>query len=163
MNKTTLAKSILIVLSIMAIASMGMAMSVCAEPYDYHVTSNWHGIDTPLGANVIVTATTTDPTITQVTFIWRNAADEVMWTHVVTMVGGSAESPAHSPNSPGDWGVQALFQGPDGKTKEGVELVVSTRATSFFVIPEIPIIGTAGASMAMFAGLAVKMRRKPKN
>jgi len=40
---------------------------------DYSVTSNYHGIDPPLGSTVIVTATTTDTTITQVTFIWRNA------------------------------------------------------------------------------------------
>jgi hypothetical protein len=30
------------------------------------------------------------------------------------------------------------------------------------VIPELPIIGTAGASIAMFAGLAIKMKRKPQ-
>ncbi|MCJ7762138.1 hypothetical protein MUP38_01630 [Candidatus Bathyarchaeota archaeon] len=40
---------------------------------------------------------------------------------------------------------------------------VARKATSFFVVPETPLIGTAGASIAMFAGLAVKMKRKPQN
>jgi len=39
---------------------------------------------------------------------------------------------------------------------------VARKATSFFVVPEIPLIGTAGASIAMFAGLAAKMKRKPQ-
>jgi len=138
-------------------------MTVNAVPKDYNVTSNFHGIDTtPLGANVIVTATTTDTSIYQVTFLWKNAAENIVWTDVVQVVGGSAQS-THQPNSGGDWGVQALFQGPDGKTKEQVELVVAIKTTSFFVVPEVPIIGTAGASLAMFAGLAVKMKRKPQN
>ena len=39
---------------------------------------------------------------------------------------------------------------------------VARRATSFNVIPEIPIIGTAGASIAMIAGFTYKMKRKPQ-
>ena len=133
---------------------------VNANPvYTYNVTSNYHGIDTPLGATVIVTATTTDPTITQVTFLWKNAAKEMEFTDVVTISGGSAQS-SHQPDSMGDWGVQTLFQGPDGTTKQGIELTVKIRATSFNVIPEIPLLGAAGASIAMLFGFAYKMKRK---
>ena len=133
--------------------------AVNANTFDYSATSNYHGIDTPLNANVIVTATTNDPSITQVTFLWRNAADQIIFTDVVPISSGSAQS-THQPDSIGDWGVQTLFQGPDGKTKEGIELVVQTRATSFNVVPEIPLLGTAGASIAMVLGLTYRMKRK---
>ena len=35
-----------------------------------------------------------------------------------------------------------------------------TAQASLFVVPEIPLIGTAGATLAMFAGLAIHMKRK---
>jgi len=136
-----------------------MAVVYAPPIYTYEATSNYHGIDAPLYANVIVTASTTDPSIFQVTFLWKDAAENLKFTDVVPISGGSAQS-THQPDSMGDWGVQTLFQGPDGKTKEGVELVVKTRATSFNVIPEVPIIGTAGASMAMVLGLVYRMKKK---
>jgi hypothetical protein len=136
-----------------------MAVVYAPPTYTYEATSNYHGIDAPLYANVIVTASTTDPSIFQVTFLWKDAAENLKFTDVVPISGGSAQS-THQPDSMGDWGVQTLFQGPDGKTKEGVELVVKTRAKSFNVIPEVPIIGTAGASMAMVLGLVYRMKKK---
>jgi hypothetical protein len=118
----------------------------------YSVTSNYHGIDTPLGATVTVTATTTDTKITQVMFIWRNAEKIEQWRETVPVTGGEAQS-SGQPNSLGDWGVQALFQGPDGKTKEGIEEVVSIKATSFFVVPEYAVGGllAIGACFGAFA------------
>ena len=149
-------------LMICAIAFMivfGTVALVNAESYDYKVTSNFHGIDTPLGADVVVTATTNDPEVTQVTFLWKDASENIVYTDVVTVVGGTAES-SNQPDSFGDWGVQALFQGPDGKTKQGVDLVVSIKATSFFVIPEIPLFATAGSLLAMFLALGFRMKRE---
>jgi hypothetical protein len=136
-----------------------IAVAYATPEYTYLVTSNYHGVDTPLGADVTVTATTNDPTITQVTFLWKDAAKNLRFTDVVPVVDGTAQS-THQPDSVGDWGVQALFQGPDGTTKEGVDLVMGIRATSFFVIPEIPLLGTAGASVAMILGLAYMMKRR---
>jgi hypothetical protein len=151
----------LLVSAVTLLFMYGAVMLVYAAAYDYSVTSNYHGVVTPVGANVIVTATTDDPTITQVTFIWRNGNGDLKFTDIVPISGGTAQS-SHQPDSIGDWGVQALFQGPEGKTKEGISLVVAIRATSFNVIPEIPLLGTAGASIAMVTGLAYKMTRKPK-
>jgi hypothetical protein len=153
----------LIFSTLIALFAFSLMTVVHAPPtYTYEATSNYHGIDTPLYANVIVTASTTDPSIFQVTFLWKDAAENIMFTDVVPISGGSAQS-THQPDSIGDWGVQTFFQGPDGKTKEGVELVIKTRATSFNVIPEIPLIGTAGASIAMIGGLAFKLKRKNQN
>ena len=66
----------------------------------------------------------------------------------------------YAPNIIGDWGVQPLFQDSTGQTIEGVEDVVAIRATSFNVIPEIPILGAAGASLAMLAGFAFTVKRQ---
>jgi hypothetical protein len=149
--------------SLLTVAIVFGALAIVNAPpvYNYDVISNYHGVDTPLGANVVVTATTDDPTITQVTFLWKNGAKEIKFTDVVPISGGSAQS-SNQPDSIGDWGVQAFFQGPDGTTKEGIELTVQIRATSFNVIPEIPIVGTAGASIAMLFGFACKIKRKRK-
>ena len=60
----------------------------------------------------------------------------------------------------GDWGVQALFIGTGGTVKEQVDDVIAIRATSFNVIPEIPLLGTVGASIAMIGALGFKLKRK---
>ena len=125
----------------------------------YSVTSNYHGIDVPLGATVTVTATTTDTSITDVVFIWRNAEGIEQWRETVQVIAGQAQS-LGQPDSPGDWGVQALFIGPDGTTKQNVEEVVSIKATSFFLAPEYPVIGTAGIAIAVFAALVVVKRKE---
>jgi len=140
-------------------------------PSGYRVTSDWHGIDTPLGTDVHVKAYTTDAGVTQVTFIWRNAAEEIVFgPEVVTTKSTDGEydgktvyvfeAPIHAPDSIGDWGVQAIFQGPDGSARANCENVVAIRATSFNVIPEIPLLGSIGASIAMIGALGFKLKRK---
>ena len=150
-------KSCLALIAFMVLAILATTMLVSATPVDYNVTSNFHGIDTPLGSTVIVTATTTDTSVYQVTFIWRDAANQIQFTDVVTVSGGQAQS-THQPNSLGNWGVQALFQGPDGTTKEGINEVVSIKATSFFETPEYAFGGLLSLG-ACFAALAVFKKR----
>jgi len=137
----------------------------------YAVTSDWHGKNVPPGTLVTVTAMTTDDTITQVTFLWKTPSGNTIFTDVdnTREVDGQFEgkdiftfSSAHTQNVTGDWGVQALFQGPDGKTKEGIEEVVSIKATSFFVVPDIPVIGTLGATGAALLGLVLFNARKKR-
>jgi hypothetical protein len=137
----------------------------------YYITSDWHGIDTPLGTDVHVKAYTTDVGVTYATFIWRNAAkDEVYGPDVVNTrstdgeYGGKTvyvfEAPVHAPDSIGDWGVQVIFQGPTGQTVNSFVDKIAIRATSFNVIPEIPLLGTVGASIAMIGALGFKLKRK---
>ena len=161
--------SVVLLLVLMFMVSVCLVALVDAKPPEYNVTSEWHGINTPLGVDVHVVATTTDSTVYQVTFIWHDGANIVQFgPEAVASSGTDADgnfvfnAPVHAPDTIGDWGVQALFQGPDGKTKEGITYVVATRATSFNVVPELPLIGTAGASVAMVLGLALfKAKRKP--
>jgi hypothetical protein len=113
----------------------------------------------PLGATVIVTATTDDPNVNSVLFIWRNGAGMQQWNETVTINSGLAQS-SGQPDSIGDWGVQTLFIGPGGTTKEEVDFVIAIRATSFNVVPEVPILGTAGIVGAMALGLTIRAKRK---
>jgi hypothetical protein len=67
-----------------------------------------------------------------------------------------------TPETMGDWGVQAKFLDVHCICRCIWVEKVARRATSFNVIPEIPIIGTAGAGIAMVAGFTYKIKRKPQ-
>jgi len=62
----------------------------------------------------------------------------------------------------GDWGVQAEFWGPDGKLKgTGSSTgIVKIRATSFYAVPEVPMIGTLTILLTMLASLAIFARKR---
>ncbi len=136
----------------------------------YAVDSNFHGINVPPGSDVVVAAYTTDMNVYQVTFIWRYPNDTIAFGPEVDNTAEAGDpyegnpvntfSSTHTVSVIGDWGVQALFQGPDGKTKEGINFVVQTKATSFFVIPDIPVLGTIGSLAAMLLGLGLFIKRK---
>jgi hypothetical protein len=138
----------------------------------YEIITNWHGVDVPPGTEVIATAMTTDASVTHVTFLWKNPSNitnyidpDVPVYTTGTMWDGKLIYYANSTYTPtdlGDWGVQALFQDSIDRTIQDVTNVVAIRARSFNVIPEIPIIGTVGASIAMLLGLAYKTKRKPQ-
>ena len=147
----------------------------------YEIVTNWHGVDVPPGTEVVVTAMTINPEVTQVTFLWKNPAEQIVFQETVpvfqngttgsgqikgtqyTDVAVSFAISEYIPQELGDWGVQALFQDSSGQTCQGVSWVLAIRARSFNVIPEIPLLGTAGAAIAMAAGFTYKMKRKPKN
>jgi hypothetical protein len=147
----------------------------------YEITTNWHGVDIPLGTEVVATAMTIDPEVTQVTFLWKNPAKQIVFQETVPVfqneTTGSGQvhgtkyenakvsfaTSEYTPQAVGDWGVQALFQDSSGDAYQSMSWVLAIRAISFNVIPEIPLLGTAGASIAMIAGFTYKMKRKPQN
>jgi hypothetical protein len=173
-----------------SVLALALAFSLAAVVYassppitlsdGYEIITNYHGVDVMVGTPVTAIAMTIDPAVTQVTFLWKNPGSATMYTDVVpvytngTTGSGSVKGTSYTdvlvkfanateiPDEIGDWGVQALFQDSGGKTIEGVENVLAIRARSFNVIPEIPVIGTLGASIAMVAGFAYKMKRKPQ-
>lgn len=168
MKKMKKVVSVFIVIAFAALLSSVYAGNSLGS--GYAVTSDWHGKDVPPGTTVTVTAMTTDDTITQVTFLWKDPEGNLMFEVVDNTATSDGEfegktiftfSSAEVVSIRGDWGVQALFQGADGKTKEGIDEVVSTKATSFFVVPDLPLIGTLGATMAGLLGLGLfAVRRK---
>ncbi len=159
----------IIILSFAAL--LGSAYAGNSLGSGYAVTSDWHGKEVPPGTTVTVTAMTTDDTITQVTFLWKDPDGNVMFEVVDNTATADGEfegktiftfSSAEVVNDQGDWGVQALFQDGEGKTKEGIEEVVSIKATSFFVVPDLPFIGTLGATMAGLLGLGLLAVKRKK-
>jgi hypothetical protein len=137
----------------------------------YAVTSNYHGKDVPSGAEVVVTAMTTDMRIDHVIFVWKNPADQIVWVNIAPVYTNGTKyngkliyyaNSTHKPEALGDWGVKAIFVDLNGIFRCHLRLFVARRATSFNVIPEVPIIGTAGASLAMLLGFTYKIKRKPK-
>jgi hypothetical protein len=169
-----------ILLAILVIALIGSFITIAyAQNLDgslesgYGVTSNYHGIDVPSGAEVVVTAMTTDAKVDHVIFVWKNPAKQIIWTDIASVYtnGTTYEkdgkmiyyaNSTHKPEALGDWGVNAIFVDFDGIDICETELIVARRATSFNVIPEVPIIGTAGASIAMLLGFTYKLKRKPQ-
>lgn len=145
----------------------------------YAITSNYHGIDVPLGTPVTVTAGTLDSNIVQVTFRWHrppNGNGPVAWEDVVPVWQNgtmgqwnngswsliSYAQNTHNIDEMGDWGVQAFFQDSHGKEKSGLENVVKIKATSFNAIPEVPL-GTIAVVLAMIGALGIfAIKKKPR-
>jgi len=142
----------------------------------YAITTDYHGIDVPIGTLVTVTAGTTDTNVENVTFVWRypdktvafTDPEVVVWSNSTTWTNSSgtyiiyyAQS-SYTPDVIGDWGVQALFNGPGGHLRGQDSDIIAIRATSFNVIPEISIVGTAGAAIAMLLGLGFFRKKKEK-
>jgi hypothetical protein len=135
----------------------------------YAITNNYHGIDTPLGASVKVTAMTTNHDVDYVTFIWTNAAGQIKYQENVnvftngTTYNGKLVRYAvstHTADSLGDWGVQGKFYDRSGFFFFGCDERLATKATSFNVVPEVPLLGTAGIAAAMVLGLTVFKAKK---
>jgi hypothetical protein len=161
----TMRKSIL--LTILTIALIGSFTGVAnASSYTYELTSNYSDTNVPLNAAVTVTAKTNDPNGYKVIFMWINPAHKVELIdadHLASDGNGyKVASSTCTLDTVGDWDVYALFLDKLGRCCFCVIIPVKIRHTTFNVIPEIPLLGTAGASIAMIAGFTYKMKRKPK-
>lgn len=171
LRKSILLSTLLLLFLSSCIAMVYATTSWGSLSSGYAVTSNYHGKDVPSGADVVVTAMTTDAKVDHVIFVWTNPAGQIVWADIDSVESNGPEydgklvyyaNSTHKPEALGDWGVKAIFVDLNGIFRCHLKLFVARRATSFNVIPEIPIIGTAGASIAMIAGLTYKMKRKPQ-
>jgi len=154
-----------------------VAASVAHAQWDainsgYAVTTDYHGIEVPPGTLVTATAGTTDANVQNVTFLWKYPNETIAYTKADVQVWSNGSTydgkliyyakSSYTPDVLGDWGVQAFFIGNDGKTKAGIDDVIQIRATSFNVIPDLPVVGTAGAITAMILGLGFFLHKKKK-
>jgi hypothetical protein len=138
----------------------------------YAVTTDYHGENVPLGVLVTALAGTTDANIDNVTFLWKYPNATVAYTEANVPVWSNGSTydgkliyyatSSYTPDVLGDWGVQALFIGENGQTKANHDDVVMIRATSINTIPDLPVVGTAGAVMAMLIGLGLFLHKKKK-
>ncbi|MGB9854190.1 MAG: hypothetical protein ACPLRY_05220 [Candidatus Bathyarchaeales archaeon] len=159
------------------------------KPVGYAVISNYQGMDVPPGQTVWVTAGTTNLTIKSVVFVWKYPNDSKAWEETVNVIGpistpnvpsnvhqevvdwannltGDAAvqylyaQSVHQPTVIGDWGVQALFIGEGGHPVNSIKNVIAIRATSFNMVPDLPVVGTAGALVTMLFGLGLFLHKK---
>jgi hypothetical protein len=142
----------------------------------YAVTTDYHGEDVLPATLVTVTSGTTDTNVKNVTFVWMFPntsiaiidAEIIVWTNTTCWTNSSGSFPiryaqsSYTPTVIGDWGVQAWFNGPGGHLHGPETDIIAIRATSFDVIPEIPVIGTAGAVTAMLLSLGLLRRKKKR-
>jgi len=138
----------------------------------YAVTTDCHGIEVPPGTLVTATAGTTDTDVENVTFLWKYPNETIAYTEANvpvqsngSMWDGKLIYYAHSlymPDVLGDWGVQALFIGKDGRTKANYNDVIMIRATSINVVPDFPVVGTAGALVSMLLGLTLFLHKRKR-
>lgn len=155
-----------ILLPVILVALISSLIAVAnASGYTYELFGNYPGPDIPLGATVTVTAKTNDPKAYTVLFAWLNPAEQSELVEGKTVSSDGTFSFATSTltlDKIGDWDVYAVFFDKFGNQCFSVIIPVRIRHISFNVIPEVPVIGTAGASIAMVLGLAVRRKRKPQ-
>ena len=142
----------------------------------YAVTTNYHGKDVLPGTLITATAGTTYLNVLNVTFVWKFPNETiafidpeiVVWSNSTEWTNSSGSFTIYYAQSSykltvlGDWGVQAFFNGPEGHIHGQGTDIIAIRATSFNVIPEIAVAGTAGAAIAMLLGLGLFRTRRKK-
>lgn len=125
-----------------------------------------------VGQEVTAIAETNNNRVTHVTFVWVKPFDGIKKIQTVQVYSEDNLKKANStfnPDEPGLWWVFALFeQRYTGSCRCGWLFAMKWVCCSCFkvrqVIPDFPMVGTAGAMTAMFAGLGLflnKKRQKP--
>lgn len=170
-------KYILLTVALLSLFITSASAQWSALNSGYAITTNYHGEDVAPETAVNATAGTTDANVQNVTFVWHfpDGTDAFTDPNVPVYSNGTTwtnssgsfliyyANSSHAPDVIGDWGVQAFFNGPGGHLRGQHSDIVAIRATSFNVIPEVPVIGTAGAVAVMLLGLGLfRSRRKSK-
>jgi hypothetical protein len=136
----------------------------------------------PVGTSMQSVAETDDPSVVSVTFAWYNPSGSLVYTDVVTtsyppQAGWSYPynfySPVVVPNVSGTWRLYITFTLSSGATVTHVEYVgigvggndppeIPTPPPS--VVPEVPVLGTFGAVIAMLLaiGLFIRLKRSQR-
>lgn len=168
-------KTVLFAFLVLAIASSFTALAYASNRYFYLVNSNFGTNSVPLGSTVKITASTNDSRIVRILFYWYNPANPYhpeftqskdVYTNGTKDVEGDtliryADSTlSHPVDKLGDWHVFVIFKDVWGNSWCESDKVIACRAITFNVVPEVPLLGTLGVSIAMVAGLAFRMRGK---
>jgi hypothetical protein len=172
MNKTKAA----ILLGIVLLAASFLAIQANATPAPsekYFIVTD--KTELQLGDSVTATAKALDYQIVKVNFTWIDPAGNPVFKETVNVfTNGSlyfdysvyanryirwAQS-TFEPTSMGEWTVKAEFIDEQGWCWCIHDVTVATRTTSFNVVPEVPLLGTAGIAVAMVLGLTVFKKRQ---
>lgn len=143
----------------------------------YRITTDHHGTNVILGEKVTAWADTTDLTTDKVLFAWKwedgeaimrtfeNETFDVWYTYGVPGVEDGTPvrrfTDSYAPDIIGNWSVKATFINAFGQTPASENDSFPVRATSFHVIPEVPL-GTIAIILTMFASMGFFTIRKRK-
>lgn len=166
MKKQFLLLAMLPLLFMTCVAQVGAAFPPALNS-GYGVTTDWSGELVPAGSPINATAYTTDLSVTQVEFIWKDPDKNPVWdVNVTVQPDGTYQSlqvlwanntqTIYQPL--GDWGIQALFYDEYGDIRGQDSGIVAIRATSFEAVPEVPF-GTIATILAFFGALALYVTR----
>src|SRR3990170_3554759 len=147
-------KMLLVPIFVLALA---LTISLSAIVFaSYNVTSNLaNPYNVQPGTNVVITAHT-DENFANAKFTWKNQVGVVKLEETIPFTGTPKTAVSDFVvNDGGVWTVSVYSN--NGQLIGTFEYTVKV---GFNVIPELPIIGTAGASIAMLSGLAYRMRKK---
>jgi hypothetical protein len=150
--------SILVVALICSFAAIAYAQNTI-----YELTSNPPS-PVPAGTSVTFTAKTNDQRVTQVLFVWKDPTSQTKWQETVNVYQNGAfwyADSTHTPDEHGTWTVKVNFVISEELMHDAVTKTITVEDTLFHV-PETPLLGTAGAMIAMLLGLAFIAKRKPK-
>ena len=152
----------------------------------YAVTTNWHGVDVPLGQPVTAWAGTTNDSVHSVEFEWKDPDETSVWNETVSVFGPftTPDVPTNVPPDIVDWANSnhnvtiwyanctrnpSVWTGTiigdwgvkakfmDTAGIPGHEEYTAFRATSFVVIPEVPF-GIIAVLLSMFGAFFVKKK-----
>ncbi len=124
-----------------------------------------------MGRPVKVTALSTNSHVDYVVFIWKNATGQLKYQETVQVFTNGTKYDGklvryaistHTPDSLSEWGVQAKFYDNNGCCSS-CDTRLATKATSFNVVPEVPLLGTAGIAFVMVVGLTVFKSKNSNN
>jgi len=183
MKNKALFPAILVMISCILAANVASAVGPIWTPgrlnSGYGITTDYHGIDVPVGTPVTAYAATTKNVpgeVKYVCIIWLEPGGSVArntgplpledsgtkWTDDKEIYWATD---TFIPNIVGDWGVQAIFYNltlgkitcePPHNEKEAI------RATSFLSVPEVPL-GTITATLVMMGTLVLLAVKNKSN
>ncbi len=155
-------KQKILLISIMGIVMIFSAVAVANATSNYYLLT-CPTTDVSVFSDVTVTARSDDGRVETVTFYWFSP-DGYEFHETVDVHDEGTDKVAtstHNVDLLGYWTVAAVFRGNGGAW--WCNGVWKLRCCHFNVIPEVPLIGTVGASAAMALGLAAfKLKRKPQ-
>lgn len=183
-SASILLAGILIVLAV----NIAYAQWAAIKDSGYAITTDWHGETVPFGERVTAWAGTTNSSVYKVEFEWLNETDHVIFEENITnlvsyttpsvplgvpqeIIDWADKYPNYTilyanssqiPNSIGNWTVKAYFYALGGHVRGPETNIVKMRATSLHTVPDIPVVGTAGAVAAMLLGLGLFWHKKKK-
>jgi hypothetical protein len=145
----------------LALTLVSTFTAIAHAGFAYQLDSNFPSGVVPSGATVIVTASTNNTNVFTVQFIWEKPDGSKMLDLFVPIQGGMASSTSVVSDL-GQWKVYAIFCDAlnNPLTPNPIPIPVKIEVITFNVVPEIPVLGTTGAAIAMTFGLAYKLKRK---